>query len=494
MNRSKRAYTFVSLAAVFAVFFAAGTVYAAYNINVDLDNTGDGEGGVTFSATSSTLFEFTGWFGETCLGRGTCVLNRLIPNRLKRVTATFNAPPCTDYIYSDFGACGLDGRMRRAIIGENPPGCAGGAEQVTSWVCGTLNERELMPPPSYVPYTPFPDDIHTIPVIIEQDNSLIRVFYDPGCLTGCTTVGDYLVDVDQYTTTTYVVETERLVYYDTYYYVKKDPAYSVIISNTTADPSGTNPISGDTSGRTAFRVPYSDPSGDDSGYLNQQQAREAAAAQLDQKRRNEAALINDIYNEKVTCKDCGSKVVIDRKEIEERILTGTATEFDRAAYNLDLIQAEIDADAAYNNLYEIEYLADQAREAAAADPDDIDLRRAALEMEAILWATEKNIDAVENNLDNDRFGDVAINTLNTDLALANAKNLLAKAGIIEKSVYDIDGPGFSKPCQNVEVDDRTWFDKFLDFFLGDDPEEPTPPPSTSTPPPDLNLSLERPCY
>ncbi len=102
---------------------------AAYYIKVDLDKSGGGTGEVTFSATSSPDFEFSGWSGESCAGKGNCALRNLISGSPKKVVAGFNAPVCDDdkFTYTDFGtSCSLSGVQRRTITSASPPGCVGG--------------------------------------------------------------------------------------------------------------------------------------------------------------------------------------------------------------------------------------------------------------------------------------------------------------------------------------------------------------------------------
>ncbi len=138
--------------AVLLLLSAKSADAAAYYIQVDLDKSGGGTGQVNFSATSSLDFEFSGWTdgsgefsesskfggyglfgesGESCLGKEDCVLRNLISNKSKRVVAGFNAPICTEFIYSEFGACQLDGTARRSVIAASPLGCVGGNPIIT---------------------------------------------------------------------------------------------------------------------------------------------------------------------------------------------------------------------------------------------------------------------------------------------------------------------------------------------------------------------------
>ncbi|MBI3046380.1 MAG: hypothetical protein HYY86_02495 [Candidatus Harrisonbacteria bacterium] len=132
MGRNRRGYIMVSLA--MALLFFNGLAEAAYEVKVNLNTLGGGTGRVIFSATSSRDFEFSGWSGESCIGKGLCVLGDLIPKSSKIVIASFNAPLCTEFTYSDFGACQLDGTARRTVTSAGPLGCVGG-DPVTSRGC-----------------------------------------------------------------------------------------------------------------------------------------------------------------------------------------------------------------------------------------------------------------------------------------------------------------------------------------------------------------------
>lgn len=117
-----------------ASLFIVGSAAAVYEVKVNLNVLGGGTGKVTFSATSSRDFEFSGWSGESCLGRSNCVLGGLIPKTSKTVIAVFNAPICTEFTYSEFGACQLDGTRRRTVASAGPIGCIGG-DPATSQQC-----------------------------------------------------------------------------------------------------------------------------------------------------------------------------------------------------------------------------------------------------------------------------------------------------------------------------------------------------------------------
>lgn len=127
MERSRRACITISLAAAAALLFFIGSAAAApYDIIIDLDTEGSGTGNVISSATSSPDWEFFGWSGESCTGTGLCALRDLKPKNPKRIIASFNLPQCRNFIYSEFGACQLDGMMYRTVLSAAPPGCAGG--------------------------------------------------------------------------------------------------------------------------------------------------------------------------------------------------------------------------------------------------------------------------------------------------------------------------------------------------------------------------------
>ena len=123
----------VLLATVTASFFITGSALAANELNVYLNTAGTGKGQVTLSATSSGEFEFHGWSGESCIGKGKCGLRDLKRGiSKKKVTAAFGAPTCTEFIYSGFGACQLDGTSRRTVITALPPGCEGGSPIIST--------------------------------------------------------------------------------------------------------------------------------------------------------------------------------------------------------------------------------------------------------------------------------------------------------------------------------------------------------------------------
>jgi len=128
----------VSLVFIAALFFA-GQAMAASTVTVNLDKAGTGSGRVVLSARASFDWSFSGWTGESCLGVGSCILNDLISNRSKMVVAHFNAPICTDFVYSDWGSCQFGGKMYRDVVLASPPGCIGG-DPVTSWGCNFSGE------------------------------------------------------------------------------------------------------------------------------------------------------------------------------------------------------------------------------------------------------------------------------------------------------------------------------------------------------------------
>src|SRR3989344_8918175 len=130
----KKSYVISFLAFLaFSLFLIESTGAAAYEAKVDLSTPGSGTGKVTFSATSSNDFEFSGWTGA-CSGKGICPLRDLFPKSSKIVIANFNAPICTEFSYSEFGGCQIDGTERRAVVSAGPLGCVGG-NPVTSKGC-----------------------------------------------------------------------------------------------------------------------------------------------------------------------------------------------------------------------------------------------------------------------------------------------------------------------------------------------------------------------
>lgn len=498
MNRSAKAYTFVSLAAVLAVFFAAGTAEAVYNVRVDLSNSGNGEGNVTFSATSSSMFEFSGWSGETCTGNGKCFLKRLVPDRLKSVIASFNAPVCDQFIYSNFGACGLDGKMYRDLIAAGPPGCYGG-DVVTSWTCTPLGGYVPPPPASFVPYTFIPDDTHTVQVneVNPDTGVVVTAYYDAGCLTGCVAMKDYTKVIEAYHTELVPIIVETVTFHDTYTYIHKDPAYnySVPISDSTGNQSGTLTSNGTVTGVTGVyvTVPYNTttgnkiinvspisgsltsysyvtPSGNDASYITQQQARDAAEAQLKQAELNKAAAIDALYGEKVTCVKCLPEITKSPDFTTKIVDDGPKTVIDTESFAIAKSQAEIDAATVRINYLNIQDLAQQAQDAADANPNNQSLQQAAANLATILDSAQRNDDAAQANLAKGKleesagkineagqsFGDVAVNADNTDIDFLNAQSEITDSGIMDKSA----------PCQNLTGDDKTFLDKFIDFFTG----------------------------
>ena len=123
MNKKAGLYI---IASILISFFLASLASAAYKVKVNLSTLGGGTGKVTFSATSSHDFEFFGWSGESCIGNRFCILMGLVPNSSKVVTASFNAPVCVEFTYSEFGACQLSGFSYRTVVAAGPPRCVGG--------------------------------------------------------------------------------------------------------------------------------------------------------------------------------------------------------------------------------------------------------------------------------------------------------------------------------------------------------------------------------
>ena len=147
MGKNRRLYIIVSLASTAALFFLVRPA-AAYEVKVNLNTLGGGTGDVTFAAASSNDFEFSGWSGESCAGRAPCALRGLNPNSSKTVIAVFNVPVCTEFTYSEFSACQLDGMTHRVVISAGPSGCVGG-NPVTSQGCfydPCASAQEVKPP------------------------------------------------------------------------------------------------------------------------------------------------------------------------------------------------------------------------------------------------------------------------------------------------------------------------------------------------------------
>lgn len=134
MSRNIRVSITISLIFAAASLFFIGSAAAAYEVKVNLNTLGGGTGRVIFSATSSRDFEFSGWSGEACIGKDQCILRNLISKSSKTVIAVFNAPLCTEFTYSEWGGCQLDGTRRRAVTSAGPSGCVGG-NPITSQGC-----------------------------------------------------------------------------------------------------------------------------------------------------------------------------------------------------------------------------------------------------------------------------------------------------------------------------------------------------------------------
>ncbi len=150
-------YPAVSLASVLVSFFLIGSA-SAYTAKINIQSGGNGTGQVTLSATSSNYFPFTGWAGETCIGAGPCELKNLSPQTSKTVFVSFGQPTCSDFIYSAFGACQLDGyQYSNFVAAIGPPGCTSDQSpapvirqpcvSVTASACGSAYGQNLTTAP-----------------------------------------------------------------------------------------------------------------------------------------------------------------------------------------------------------------------------------------------------------------------------------------------------------------------------------------------------------
>ncbi len=241
MNRSARAYTFVSLASVLAVFFLAGTASAEYEITATIENPGDGTGQVTGNPSSDPILKFIGWGGRSCSGVNKvdlCILRGITNIESKEVSVTFG-PPCTAFYYTEFGACQSNGSMYRAVTSAIPSGCVGGSPAVTQSCIYDIrtNTNPILEPINWIIdwWTPPP------PAPTPDPEPVVDPTPDPIPISGPFPVPYPIL----YYGPEYIPWEGPLPSIDTTPLpISSVDSFGVIISNTTINPIGTNPIAG----------------------------------------------------------------------------------------------------------------------------------------------------------------------------------------------------------------------------------------------------------